>query len=218
MKPTIATGIILAAQALSVLSEESPSNESGGMDLTGRLSALLITPAKKHQQYRTGTKHRTSVGLNGRRRHRFGTKRLLTNRVPLPTNKKKNIIFCDPSSQEEDAADIGILSCGVGYECRRVEEEASSRLGGVCVPSTTTSSSSRDLQEENNEVCYVCPPGFTLGQAYYETIIMEDTESGYGGKTCASTMDPAYNGQFDASRCASVSAAVHAAGCCTPIL
>ena len=204
MKLTLAAGIV-AAQALPVISKESTPNDRH-MDLTERLSALkddlLTTPKKKYQPHRISTKDRTTgTVVHHRRRHRFG-KLSLANRGPLPN--KKNF-FCDPSSQD---ADIGMLSCGVGYDC--IVDEASWR-GGVCVPSTT----SRNLQE--NDVCYVCPEGFTLGEAYYDTII-EDTESGYGGKTCESTMDPAYNSlTFDASRCASVSSAVQAAGCCAPI-
>jgi hypothetical protein len=208
MKLTMATGIV-AAQALPVMSEGSTTSNDSRIDFAGRLSKLkdellVTTTKKKHQRQRTGTMDRTTVGTlfhHGRRRHRFG-KLLLANRGPLPNRRNS---FCDPSSQD---ADIGMLSCGLGYECK-VDE--ASILGGVCVPSTT----SRDLQE--NEYCYVCPMGFTIGKAYYDTII-EDTESGYGGKTCEDVIDPAYNSRtIDATRCASVTSAVQGAGCCRPI-
>jgi hypothetical protein len=64
----------------------------------------------------------------------------------------------------------------------------------------------------------LCPFGFTLARAYYDVIIdIEDTESGYGGKTCESTLDPAYYSEtLNASSCAAVASAVQAAGCCAP--
>jgi hypothetical protein len=151
MKLAIATGIV-ATQSLPVISEESTSNDNL-MDFAGRLltlkDELLFTNKKTHQHDRTGTKDRTTVGtlFHQGRRHRF-EKLLLANRGPL--HNKKNS-FCDPSSHD---ADIGILSCGLGYECN-VDE--ASTLGGVCEPSTT----SRELQE--NEVCYICPGPFSVG-------------------------------------------------------
>ena len=199
MKLTIATGI-LVGQTLSVTSDESPATNSG-VDFVVDSSAfkkkeLLTTTKAVYRQERTGTKARTDSSLF----HRSGNKPLM-NRTPLPDKKK---FLCDPSLQD---ADIGMLSCGLGYEC--IADEFST-LGGVCTPST-----SRQLQENNN--CVLCPFGFTLGKESYD-IIIDDTESGYGGKTCESTIDPAYYSNLipDESSCNALASVVQAAGCCVP--
>ena len=208
MKFTIATGII-ATQTLPVISEEShPSKKNNPVDfvedddLSAPLPNNIIINEKRHHPQRTGTKSRTLSILWHGRRPLSGNKFLMNNRASLP---KDGNTFCDPSSED---ADIGILSCGLGHEC--MVDEAST-LGGVCA-----SLSSRQLQQ--NETCTLCPYGFTMSHAYYDVIIdSEDTESGYGGKTCESTIDPAYNSlQLDASSCAAVASAVQAAGCCGP--
>ena len=120
----------------------------------------------------------------------------------FPSNNGKT--FCDPSSLD---ADIGMLSCGLGYEC--IVDDASP-LGGVCATST-----SRQLQE--NDVCYVCPTPFTLAQGNY-SIVIEDNESVYGGKTCGDIKDAAYYSlSVDASSCEAASSTAQAAGCCGPM-
>ena len=204
MKLTIAAGI-LAARTLPVRSDES--SEPLDIVAVGRSvlksEPILTTMTKHHpqQEQRPGTKARAG-GASFFHRHRSEAKLLVNRASPRPNGKTT---FCDPSSED---ADVGMLSCGVGYEC--IVDEAST-LGGVCASST-----SRQLQQEN-EICYLCPVGFTLGQVYYGTII-EDTESGYGGKTCGDTINPAYQYvSFDASTCETVASAVQAAGCCVPM-
>lgn len=68
-------------------------------------------------------------------------------------------------------------------------------------------------------ICYLCGDGLVLGLAYYGNIIdSEDTESGYGGKTCEDTIDPAYYSKsINTSTCYAVASAVKAAGCCVPV-
>jgi hypothetical protein len=132
------------------------------------------------------------------RRHHSGNN-LLVNSARLPSGKT----FCDPSSLD---ADIGMLSCGLGYEC--ILDEAST-LGGLCASST-----SRELQE--NDICFLCHFSETVAQANYDLVI-KDTESGYGGKTCKDAKDAAYYSlSIDASSCETVASAARAAGCCGP--
>jgi hypothetical protein len=202
MKLTVATSI-LATQTLPVVSEESQFSTEDRSDIAEVLLALQNEPffttekKKKHPRaQRTGTKDRIdALFLHHDRRHRSGNN-LLVNSVEGNT-------LCDPASLD---ADIGMLSCGLGYEC--IVDETST-MGGVCTPSI-----SRQLQE--NDVCFLCPVPFTLAQKNYD-IVIEDTESGYGGKTCESIIDPAYYSlSLDTSTCAAVASAVRAAGCCAP--
>jgi hypothetical protein len=167
-----------------------------------------IARAYKKQSCKTTTKTSSSIRTRTTINNVPGEHRLARweslgeNRASLPKGKT----FCDPSSQD---ADVGMLSCGLAYKC--IVDEVST-LGGVCASST-----SRQLQA--NKSCVHCPYGFTLGQAYYDIIIdSDDTESGYGEKTCESTFDPAYYSmQLDASSCEAVASAVEAAGCCAPM-
>ena len=203
MKLTIAAGI-LATGTLPVGSEESsePMDILVGGPLKSEPFITAMTRPHTEQKQRTRIQARTGFASLFHRDRPEAM--LLVNRAsPRPNGKT---MFCDPFSP---GADVGMLSCGVGYEC--IVDEASSLGGGVCAPST-----SRQLQQEN-KTCFLCPWGFTVGLMYYGTII-EDTESGYGGKTCESTLDPAYNSlTFDASTCETVASAVQATGCCVPM-
>jgi hypothetical protein len=59
-----------------------------------------------------------------------------------------------------------------------------------------------------------CPVAFSVGQANYDLVI-EDTGSGYGGKTCKDTKDAAYYSfSVDASSCSVIASAAQTAGCC----
>lgn len=199
MKLAIATSI-LAAKTL-------PQTTGSRMDFVGSLSARkkneqLATTKKNGRGQNPGTKALTGA-VSGLGRHDRSGNELLANRTPQQSGKT----FCDPSSQD---ADIGMLSCNLGYECMVDEFSA---LGGVCMPST-----SRELVEFPS-TCYLCGIGLVLGLAYYGNIIdSEDTESGYGGKTCEDTIDAAYfSKSFNTSTCYAVASAVKAAGCCVPV-
>jgi hypothetical protein len=200
MKLAIATGI-LAAKTLPVLSEESSAEAIDYARSPLENERFIPTTNKKHhqQQYRTGTKKDRTGGSLFHQSRRHGNK-LLVNKA-LPPNNEKTL--CDPSLPD---ADIGMLSCGLGYEC--IVDEASSPMGGVCEPTT-----SRQLQEEN-EICYLCSEPFTVAPAKYD-IVIEDAESGYGGKTCGDLDAVAYYTlSLNASRCEVVASAARAAGCC----
>ena len=205
MKLTIAAGI-LAARTFPVRSDESsePMDVLAGGRSVLKSEPLFIATMTKHQppqEQRTGTKARAVGAPSLFQRHDRAEAKLLANRASPRVNRKT---FCDPSSPN---ADIGMLSCGLGYKC--IVDDAST-LGGVCASST-----SRQLQQETGG-CGLCPYGYTLGKGSYD-IIIEDTQSGYGGKTCGDTVNPAYyDVSFDASTCEAVASAVQAAGCCVP--
>ena len=106
---------------------------------------------------------------------------------------KKN---CDPSS---DDPDVGVLSCGLGYEC--VPHE-SSILEGQCVQS------SRELQAV--EFCDLCGFGQLVGYS------KDGVPSGYEDFTCGDLAIASYgeNVTLTTEQCAESAQFVKAAGCC----
>ena len=208
MKLTIAAGTILAqtlpGRVLSDKSvsshrwthyqEEGTTKNTAGEDVSQILGTLqkqrkVSTPKSTRT---TSARKRISRLLQDRRQSRT----LLTNNTSNgggPSTKA-----CDPLSTD---ADIGLLSCGRYYMC--VANEAS-RLGGNCVtwpPGIVL----------DDGYCNVCSHGTGLAQERYD-IIIEDTESGYGGKTCRDITEAVYS--IGADRCPAVSKAAIEAGCC----
>ena len=204
MKLTIAAGI-LAARTFPVRSEESsePMDILAGDRAVLKSEPFIITLTKHHlpQEQPTRTKARADEASFF---HRPSSEaKPLVNRRSSPRSNGK--AFCDPSSVD---ADIGMLSCGVGYEC--ILDEVSS-LGGVCAQAT-----SRQLQVKN-DACFLCPISLYVVQPNYD-IVINDTESGYGGKSCKDVRDAAYNSlSINASSCSVVASASQTAGCCGPI-
>jgi hypothetical protein len=106
--------------------------------------------------------------LSGLLQDRRQSRRLLTNNTRTAPGPR--VKACDPSSAD---ADIGLLSCGHIVEC--VVNEASS-LGGYCIPV-----SSGKINPDNG-YCLLCNCGTLASEAQYENVV-EDVDSGYGGKT-----------------------------------
>ena len=87
-------------------------------------------------------------GLPGHRRAALGSKpltrrhgrRLKENARPASSTTTRS---CDPLSTDPD---VGLLSCGLGYDCVAADQE-SSPLGGLCT------AISRDLQETTCKIC-----------------------------------------------------------------
>ena len=220
MKFTIAASIL--SQTFPVLSERSWSNTNRGTppksqhddsNLAGFLAAL-----KKDQTTTQRFQKRTGKNTFGDtfQTHPPPSATLLTKNSPLllSSSTEPAKTACDPSSSSKDDADIGILSCGLGYECVLVDADASSSLGGICMPSVT---SPRHLQ--SNEQCALCSFdfGMTVGKEFYETVI-DDAASGFQGKTCGDMVTVAYMDRtIDAATCPVAAQAVQAAGCCAPV-
>lgn len=129
---------------------------------------------------------------------------------PRKGNLLKNGLFaaeksCDPSSSDPD---IGILSCGIGYECL-VDEASSKTLGGTC---TLTS---RELQESSN-ACDICGDGLTVGKEFYG-VALDIPYPEFQGITCGDLKVASYiNQTIEPSTCSTVGDAAQAGGCCTP--
>ena len=213
MKFTIAASTILAqtlpARALSDKSvssnrwphhqeEEDVSSPGTAGDIFQFLSALQKEP-QLMATTTTNLRKRLSGLLQDRRRE---SRKLLTNNTSTtlgPSTKP-----CEPTFTD---ADIGHLACGWRLTC--VVDEAS-RMGGTCValpPGALLPNGS----------CDICSHGMGISQLQYD-IIIEDVESGYGGKTCKDIIEAAYfNMTIDADRCPGVSKAALEAGCCKPV-
>ena len=110
---------------------------------------------------------------------------------------------CDPFSSED--LDIGVLSCGSGYEC--LEDEASA-LGGFCMQT------SRQL-EEPTVYCDVCGYGqtndFAIGK--YQPVLLPTGNT----TTCFDIAYFAYvDPIFTATTCPVFRSIAISAGCCFP--
>jgi hypothetical protein len=107
---------------------------------------------------------------------------------------------CDPSS---NTPDVGILSCGLGYNC--VANEASS-LGGFCI------STSRGLQETDS--CDFCEEGFGISDQFVGMAVAVNI-TGYENATCGGLKYASYaNDDIFVDYCSTVSVGVQASGCC----
>ena len=213
MKFTLATSIL--SQTLPVLAKRTPQQQQQqqpsqhGHNSLQDLAEFLATHKKDQSRKRAG-KHALVDFFHA---HPLPSAKLVSSSTMAKTP-------CDPFSSssslsKDDGADIGILSCGVGYECVRLEDNTSSSqnsLGGVCMPLLT----SRELQ--TNDQCALCSSifGMTVGKAFYETVI-DDTTSAFVGKTCGVMVSAAYADRtIDAASCPLAAEAVEAAGCCVP--
>ena len=87
-------------------------------------------------------------------------------------------------------------------------DEASS-LGGHCAPLTP------GKIIPDNGFCLLCDFGRLASETKYENVV-EDVESGYGGKTCGDVVAAAYiDLTIDSDRCPAVTKAAQEAGCCS---
>ena len=178
MKSTIAAGI-LVAQSLPVVSDDNAAVAA----------EILLAP-------RAGSTNHHDLDI---------PKEIASNVLQLPKLQRSKIqdtritsmtqTSCNPFS---DAPDVGVLSCGPGYEC--VPQE-SSTLGGICV------SSSRELQAGEN--CYLCDYGQLVGYSKY------NVPSGYQDFTCGDLAIAAYGDvAISSEQCDGAPPFVQSAGCC----
>ena len=187
MKFTIAAGI-LVAQSLPVVSDDGAAPLAAdvlGSNHHHKNDLVVVAPQEI-----------PSHGLLLPKLHGF----LKNHQKGHIASSSRTETNCDPSS---DAPDVGVLSCGLGYEC--VPHEAST-LGGICVSRT-----SREIQEDQEVIsCYLCDYGQLVGYAQYSL------PSGYQDFTCGDLALAAYGEQvtLTADQCKDSPSFVQSAGCC----
>jgi hypothetical protein len=130
----------------------------------------------------------------------------------IGTNSNRRVIKeCDPSSSDPD---IGILSCGMGYDCL-IHPQVSTTLGGLCT-SSSSSSAPRALQSQD-KTCDLCGFQERISTENFDAVVDSDIPA-YNGTTCGDLFTAVYvNATIDIYSCPTVAPLAQAAGCCSPV-